>query len=125
VKKKAKVLWKNVAIAKASARTKVVVTQEPGKGRTTITSSLNCTRILEVMTQPLPFSPLSPLVHSLTRFMPTSKGSDEEVESPHIVGPSSVAFGGSSSSGKNGAKGGGSSGREKVEQRTKKLCLQA
>jgi hypothetical protein len=50
------------------------------------------------MTQPLPFSPLSPLGPILTRFMPTTKGidegdqcsrgkeisSEEEVESPRI-----------------------------------------
>jgi hypothetical protein len=77
------------------------------------------------MTQPLPFSPLSPLGPSLTLFMPTSKGSDEEVESPCIVRPSSAAFGGSSSFGKNGDEGGGSSRREKVEQKEKETMLEA
>jgi hypothetical protein len=75
--------------------------------------------ILEVMTRPLPFSPLTPLGPSLTRFMPTSKDSDDEVESPHILRIGSAAFGGSSSFGKNGAtkstEGDGSSGRESTE----------
>jgi hypothetical protein len=83
---------------KALAPTKVV--QEQEKGSTTTTSSLNYTRILEVMTRPLPFSPLSPLGPSFTRFMSTSKDSHDEVESPRILGLGSAAFGGSSSSGK-------------------------
>lgn len=84
-----------------------------------MTLSLNCTRIFEVMTRPLPFSPLSPLGPTLTRFIPTLKDSDEEVESPHILGLGSAAFGGSSSSGKNGAtksvEGDESSGHERTE----------
>ena len=57
-----------------------------------------CTRILEVMTQPLPFSTLSPLGPIQTWFMPSTKetdegdqssggkeiSSEEEVESSHI-----------------------------------------
>jgi hypothetical protein len=38
---------------------------------------MGCTRILEVMTQLLLFSTLSPLGPILTRFMPTMKGTDE------------------------------------------------
>jgi hypothetical protein len=72
-----------------------------------------------MMTRPLLFFPLSPLGPSLTRFMPTSKDSDEEVESPRILGLDSAAFGGSPSSGKNGATksadGGGPLGREWTE----------
>jgi hypothetical protein len=52
----------------------------------TKTSSLNYNRILEVMSGPLSFSSLSPLGPTLARFMPTSKDSDEEVESQHILG---------------------------------------
>jgi hypothetical protein len=55
VKKKAKVIQKDIATKKALTPTKAAATQELGKGSTTTTSSLNCTRILEVMTRPLSF----------------------------------------------------------------------
>jgi hypothetical protein len=56
---------------------KAQVAQERGKGSATTTSSLSCTRILEVMTQPLSFSTLNPLGPTLTRLMTTTKGIDE------------------------------------------------
>jgi hypothetical protein len=73
---------------------------------------MGCTRILEVMAQLSSFSPLSPLRPTLTRFVSTMKGaeeeghpskgkeipSEEEVESPHILGLGDAAFGGSSPS---------------------------
>jgi hypothetical protein len=100
-KKKAKTSSKNSTAA-----------QLQGKGSTTTTSSMGCTRILEVMTQPLPFSPLSLLGPTLTQFMSTTEGADEgghpskgkeipfeeEVESPRILGLDDTAFGGSSPS---------------------------
>jgi hypothetical protein len=46
---------------------KILAAQEQGKESATTTSSLGCTRILKVMTQPLPFSTLSPLRAELTR----------------------------------------------------------
>jgi hypothetical protein len=100
-----------------------------------------CTRILEVMTQPLPFSTLSPLGPIQTWFMPSTKetdegdqssggkeiSSEEEVESSHILGLGGAAFGGSSSSEedneKKTAKGGGSSRHEKVEGELKEAYL--
>jgi hypothetical protein len=57
VKKKAKIVQKDVATVKALAPIITAVAQEPRKGSTTTTSSLNYTRILELMTRPLPFSP--------------------------------------------------------------------
>jgi hypothetical protein len=125
VKKKAIIIQKDAATEKASAPTKVAATQESVKGSTTTTSSLNCTRIFEVMARPLLFPPLSPLGPSLTWFMPTSKGSDEEVESPRTVGPNSDAFSCSSSSGKNGAEGGDSLGQEKVGQKEQGTVCEA
>jgi hypothetical protein len=108
--------------------------QGKGKGSAMTTSSMGCTRILELMTQPLPFSPLSPLGPTLTQFVRTTKGtnegghpskgkdnsSGEEVESPHILGLGDVAFGRSSSSGedieKKTAKSGGSWSMKKWEK---------
>jgi hypothetical protein len=64
-------------IVKTLAPRKTVVGQEKKKGSTTTTSSHDYTQIIEVMTRSLPFSSLSPLGQTLTRFMPTSKDSDE------------------------------------------------
>jgi tRNA threonylcarbamoyladenosine modification (KEOPS) complex Pcc1 subunit len=96
--------------AKTSSK-KSATAQEQGKGSATTTSSMGCTRVLEVMTQPLPFSPLSPLGLILIWFVPTAKGTNEggqslkdkeisyeEVESPCILVLRGAAFGGSSSS---------------------------
>jgi hypothetical protein len=120
-------------VKKTLAPKKAIVAQEQEKGSTTTTSSHDCTRILDVLNRPLPFSPLSPLGPTLTQFMPTSKDSDEgrktltnqeilseeEVESPCILDLGIAAFGGSSSSEKNGAmkfaKDDGFSGHEKTE----------
>jgi hypothetical protein len=72
VKKKAKMsIQKDKVANKTSAPTKTMATQEQEKGSTTTTSSLGCTRILKVMTRPLPLSPLSPLGPTLTQFMLT------------------------------------------------------
>jgi hypothetical protein len=85
---------------------KYVIGQDQEKGSATSTSSLGCTQILEVMTQPLPFSPLSPLGPTQTWFMPTTKGTDEvdhllkikeisseeEVESPRLLGLEGASF---------------------------------
>jgi hypothetical protein len=57
--------------------------------------------------------------------MMTSKDSYEEVESPHIMGLNSTAFGSSSSSGKNGAEGDGSSGHKKVEEKERETMPRA
>jgi hypothetical protein len=143
-KKKVKISVKKGTTAKKTPATKkAAAAQEQGKDSTTTTSSFGCTRILEVMTRPLPFSTLSPLGPTLTRFMPTTKGTDEggqsskskdilskeEVESPRILGLGGAAFGGSSSSeeddGKKSAKGGGSSGHEKVEGEPEEPSLTA
>jgi hypothetical protein len=98
IKKKARIIEKDATAKKALAPIKIAVTQKQGKGSMTTTSLRNCTQ---------------------TRFMPTLKDSDEEVESPHIMGLGSAAFDGSSSFGKNGAsksaEDGGCSGHEKVE----------
>jgi hypothetical protein len=97
---------------------------------------LGCTQILEVMTQPLPFSPLSPLGPTQTWFMPTTKGTDEvdhllkikeisseeEVESPRLLGLEGASFWGSTSSEedeKKAIEGGGPSGHEKAEKELK------
>jgi hypothetical protein len=50
VKKKVRIVQKDAAAIKASDPIKTAVAQELGKGSTTTTSSLNYTRILEVMT---------------------------------------------------------------------------
>jgi hypothetical protein len=62
---------------KVKSSKKSAAGQDQGKGSATITSSMGCTRILEVMTQPLPFPPLGPLGHTLTQFMPTMKGTNK------------------------------------------------
>jgi hypothetical protein len=137
-KKKVKVsVQKGTTAKKTLSPKKTVAAQEREKDSTTTTSSFGCTRILEVMTRPLPFSTLSPLGPTLTRFMPTTKGTDEgdesskgmgilseeEVESPCILGLGGAAFGGSSSSEEDGEKkiseGGGSSGHEKAGEEPK------
>jgi hypothetical protein len=121
---------------KKKARTfvrKTSAAQEQGKGSTTTTLSLGCKRTLEVMTQPLPFSTLSPLGPILTWFVPTTKGvdkggkssvgkdilSEEEVESPHILGVGDSTFEDSSSSEEEDEKktieGGRSLGPEKAK----------
>jgi hypothetical protein len=68
---------KSTTTKKAPAVKKVLAAQEQGKERTMTTLSFGCTRILEVMARPLPFSTLSPLGPTLTRPLTTTKGSDE------------------------------------------------
>lgn len=65
--------------------------------------------------------PLESLRYFINSVYADIEGSDEEVESPHIVGPRSATFGGSSSSGKNGAECGISSGQEKVDQKEQEI----
>ena len=118
---------------KAKTSKKSAARQDQGKGSVRTTSYMGCTWILELMTQPLPFSPLSPLGPTLTQFVRTTKGtnegghpskgkdnsSGEEVESPRILGLGDVAFGRSSSSDEDienkTAKGGGSWSMKKQE----------
>jgi hypothetical protein len=116
-----------------------LVSQEQGKGSATTTSSLSCTQILEIMTQPLPFSSLIPLGRTLARLLTSTKGTDksdqtskssngkyilskEEVNSPRIQSLGDTAFGDPSSSeekdkGK-ATEGGRSSRHEKAEGET-------
>jgi hypothetical protein len=118
---------------KAKTSKKSAARQDQGKGSVRTTSYMGCTWILEVMTQPLPFPPLSPLGLTLTQFMPTTKGTDEgdhpskikeisskeEVDSPQISGLGGAAFGGSTSSEEDEmktAEGGESSGHEKAKK---------
>jgi hypothetical protein len=108
---------KGIDVKKTPAPKKATVSHEQEKGSTATTLSFGCIMILEAMTQPLRFLPLSPLGPALTQFMPTSKDSDEggkslkgkeilyeeEVESPHILGLGSAAFRGLSFYKKDGA----------------------
>jgi hypothetical protein len=74
IKKKVKIyVLKGMIVKKTSASKKTMAAQEQEKDSTTTTSSFGCTRILEVMTRQLPFTTLSPLGPTLTRFMPTTK----------------------------------------------------
>jgi hypothetical protein len=59
------------------AKVKKMIVQEQGRGSAS-TSSLGCTQILEVITQSLPFSTLSPLGSELTNLLLTAKGTSEE-----------------------------------------------
>jgi hypothetical protein len=98
---------KGTGLKKTPAPKKATVSHEQEKGSTATTLSFGCIMILEAMTRPLRFPPWSPLGPTLTQFMPTSKNSDEggksskgkeilyeeEVESPHMLGLGSAAFG--------------------------------
>jgi hypothetical protein len=69
---------------------KSAVKEDQEKGSATTTYSLGCTHILEVMTQSLPFSPISPLGPILTQFMATTKETDEVYHPLKIKNTSSV-----------------------------------
>jgi hypothetical protein len=61
VKKKTKMsVQKDKVGKKTLAPKKTTASQEQEKGSTTTTSSPDCTRILKVMTRPLPFPPFIP-----------------------------------------------------------------
>jgi hypothetical protein len=114
---------------------KILAAQEQGKGSATTTLSIGYTRILEVMSRPLPFSTLSLLGLELTRMLMTVKGTDdggqaltttkgkgplfeEEVHNPHIQSHAYAVYGVSSTEDEKdeekGAKGDGSSRHEKL-----------
>lgn len=89
---------------------KILAAQEQGKGSATTTLSIGYTRILEVMTRPLPFSTLCLLGLELTIMLMTVKGTDEggqaltttkdkgplfeeEVDNPHIQSHADAVYG--------------------------------